>query len=83
MTWFPLSLLCAFSLATADAATKAWLQGYSTRELVLIRFGLTGVLLLPVLLAQGWPNDLPLEFWGWMLALVPISSWQSRGAWQA
>ena len=72
MTWFPLSLLCAFSLATADAATKAWLQGYSTRELVLIRFGLTGVLLLPVLLAQGWPNDLPLEFWGWMLALVPM-----------
>ena len=72
MTWFPLSLLCAFSLATADAATKTWLQGYSARELVLVRFGLTGMLLLPVLFLQGWPRDLPLELWGWMLALVPL-----------
>ena len=72
MSWLPLSLLCAFSLATADAATKAWLQGYSARELVLVRFGLTGLMLLPVLLIQDWPMDLPLAFWGWMLALVPL-----------
>jgi len=72
MAWFPLALLCAFSLATADAATKAWLQGYTTRELVLVRFGLTGLLLLPLLLWQGWPENLPPAFWGWLLVLVPL-----------
>lgn len=70
--WFPLALLCALSLASADAATKAWLQGLSARELVVVRFGLTGILLLPVLLVQSWPEDLPWAFWGLLLVLVPL-----------
>ncbi len=70
--WFPLALLCALSLASADAATKAWLHGLSARELVVVRFGLTGLLLSPLLLIQGWPEDLPPAFWGWLPILVPL-----------
>jgi len=38
---------------------------------VLVRFGVTGVLLLPLLFLQTWP-DLPLAFWGWVAALLPL-----------
>ena len=72
MDWLPLSLLCAFSLASADAATKAWLSDYSARELALIRFGLTGLLMIPLLSGLGPISALPLQFWGWVLALVPL-----------
>lgn len=72
MDWFLLSLLCAFALASADAATKAWLQGYSARELALVRFTLTGVLLLPLLIGLPAPWSLPPAFWGWMLLLWPL-----------
>jgi drug/metabolite transporter (DMT)-like permease len=71
MEWLPLSLLCAFSLASADAATKGWLQGYSAREISLVRFSLAGLLLSPLLLLQPLPA-LTLNFWGWMLFLVPV-----------
>lgn len=71
MDWLPLTLLCAFSLATADAATKRWLGDYSARELVLIRFTLTGALLSPLMLFVPWPA-LPLEFWSWIVFLVPL-----------
>ena len=72
MDWFPLALICAFSLASADAATKAWLQGYSARELSLLRFTLTGVLLLPLLAGMPAPWSLPAAFWGWMLVMWPL-----------
>jgi drug/metabolite transporter (DMT)-like permease len=71
-TWFWLTLICAFSLATADAATKAWLQGYSTRELSLVRLGVTGLVMLPLV---GDPRDLaaqPPAFWLWIAALLPL-----------
>ncbi len=71
MDWLPLSLLCAFSLASADAATKYWLQGYGAREISLIRFSLAGLLLLPLLLTQPLPS-LGENFWGWMALLVPV-----------
>ncbi len=71
MHWLPLTLICAFSLASADAATKRWLQGYSARELALIRFGLTGLLMTPLLLARPLP-PLPVEFWCWIAALLPL-----------
>jgi drug/metabolite transporter (DMT)-like permease len=70
--WFLLSLLCAFALASADAATKGWLQGYSAQELALVRFTLTGVLLLPLLIGLPVPWSLPPAFWGWMLLLWPL-----------
>jgi drug/metabolite transporter (DMT)-like permease len=72
LDWFPLALICAFSLASADAATKAWLQGYSARELSLLRFTLTGVLLLPLLAGMPAPWSLPAAFWGWMLVMWPL-----------
>ena len=72
MDWIALSLLCAFSLASTDAATKAWLGDYSTRELTLVRFTLTGLVLTPLLVGMPALGDLPPAFWGWMAALVPL-----------
>ncbi len=71
MHWFLLTLLCAISLAAADVASKHWLRDYSARELVLVRFSLSGLLVSPLLLAQPFPM-LPLEFWGWMALLLPL-----------
>jgi drug/metabolite transporter (DMT)-like permease len=70
MLWLPLTLLCAFSLATADAATKKYLADYDDRELTLVRFGFTGLFLAPFLLVTPIPH-LPVPFWGWLLGLVP------------
>jgi drug/metabolite transporter (DMT)-like permease len=71
MQWLPLTLLSAFCIATADALTRKYLQGYSARELVIIRFGMPGLLLLPLLAIQPMP-DLATEFWYWTAALVPL-----------
>jgi drug/metabolite transporter (DMT)-like permease len=72
MDWLALSLLCAFALASADAATKAWLRDYSARELVLIRFTLTGLLLAPLLVGLPPLDTLPAPFWYWIAALLPL-----------
>ena len=72
MNWLLLTLICAFSIASADAATKAWLQGFSARELTLIRFTLTGALLSPLLFWLPDLGVLPLPFWGWLSVLVPL-----------
>jgi drug/metabolite transporter (DMT)-like permease len=71
MDWLLLAIFCAFCFATADAMTKKYLQGYRAHELVIIRFTVPGLLLLPVLAMQPLP-DLPLEFWGWVACLVPL-----------
>lgn len=71
MDWFLLALLCAFSLASADAFTKRYLSDYTAQELVIIRFGFTGLLLAPLLFAQPFP-PLPTVFWGWIALLVPL-----------
>lgn len=72
MDWLPLTLICAFSLATTDAMTKAWLGAYSARELALVRLGITGLLLTPWLpnLAEIWQQ--PAAFWWWVSALLPL-----------
>ena len=72
MDWLALSLLCALCLACADAATKAWLTGYSARELALVRFTLTGLLLTPLLVGMPPLGDLPPAFWGWVAVMVPL-----------
>lgn len=72
MDWLSLTLLCAIALASADAATKAWLGDYAARELVLIRFTLSGLLLAPLLLGLPPLAELPLAFWYWVAALVPL-----------
>ena len=71
MHWINLTLLSAFFLATADALSKRYLSHYRPGELVLVRFGVTGALLLPLLLWQPWPALSP-AFWGWMAAALPL-----------
>ena len=71
MDWLSLTLLCAFTLASADAATKKYLADYTALELTVIRFALTGFILAPLLLLQSMPL-LPWAFWGWLAVLLPL-----------
>jgi len=71
MHWINLTLLSAFFLATADTLSKRYLSHYRPGELVLVRFGVAGALLLPLLWWQPWPA-LPPAFWGWMAAALPL-----------
>ena len=71
MDWYSLSLLCALSLATADAFTKQQLAGYSGWALLLIRFLVPGALLAPMLFIFPLP-PVPVEFWAWIAVLVPL-----------
>jgi drug/metabolite transporter (DMT)-like permease len=71
MDWLGLSLLSAFALATADTLTKRYLSHYRAGDLVLVRFGITGLLLLPLLIVRPWP-EIPLPFWYWVAALLPF-----------
>jgi drug/metabolite transporter (DMT)-like permease len=71
MGWIHLALLSAISLAFADALTKKLLVGYRAAELVVVRFGLTAVLLLP-LLALNLPASAPPPFWGWVGLALPL-----------
>ncbi len=71
MPWLPLTLLCALSLATADAVTKRYLSDYTSAELVVVRFGVTAVILTPAFLALPVP-EFPTRFWAWLLLLVPL-----------
>lgn len=72
MDWLPISLLCAFSLAAADTATKAWLSDYRARELTLVRFTTTGLLMSPLVAGIGPLTRLSPDFWLWIVALVPL-----------
>jgi len=72
LDWISLSLLCAFSLASADAASKAWLQGFSARELVVVRFGIVGLLMTPLLAGMPPFYELPPAFWLWIAVLIPL-----------
>lgn len=71
MDWFLLAICCAFFLASADALTKRYLADYTAPELVLIRLGLTGLILSPHLLFDPLP-PVPAVFWAWMAVLMPL-----------
>jgi drug/metabolite transporter (DMT)-like permease len=71
MHWFLLALVCAFCLASADACTKKYLSAYSAPELVVVRFSLSGLFLAPLLFIYPLP-PLPLAFWGWIAAAIPL-----------
>ncbi|MGD8311236.1 MAG: DMT family transporter [Gammaproteobacteria bacterium] len=71
MHWFGLTLLSALFLATGDTLTKRYFNQYRPGELVLVRFGVPGILLLPLVLLQPWPDPAP-AFWGWMGAVLPL-----------
>lgn len=69
--WLSLTLLSAFSLATSDTVSKKYLQGYTTVELVTVRFVYSAALLAPLLWAQPFPH-LPLAFWAWVSVSIPL-----------
>lgn len=71
MDWFFISIICAFSLASSDAFAKKHLVNYSAWALLLIRFSVPGVLLVPVLFVYPLP-DAPLVFWAWLALLLPL-----------
>jgi len=71
MNWLVLTLLSALALATADALSKRYLSHYRPGEMVLVRFGVSGILLLPLLLLQPWP-ELTGAFWGLIALLIPL-----------
>ncbi len=71
MHWLALSLICAFCLASSDAAAKHWLRSAGARELVAIRLGLSGLLLTPWVLTFDVP-ELPPAFWAWLALIVPL-----------
>ncbi len=71
MEWFPITLLCAFSLASADALIKGTLGNYSAWELTLVRLTLTSLIVSPLLFSHPFP-DLPVQFWFWVAAIVPL-----------
>lgn len=71
MHWLTLSLICAFALATSDAAAKHWLRQAGARELVVIRLGLSGLLLMPLALTFEL-QPMPVAFWAWIGVLLPL-----------
>ncbi len=71
MSWLALALTCAASLAAADALTQKWLAGHRAAELVMVRFTLAGLLLLPWLAL--YPPALPRPaFWLWVGTALPL-----------
>lgn len=71
MDWLTLALLCAVSLAAADALTKKWLARHTAAELVMVRFGLTALLLIPWVVAHP-PTPVPAPFWWWVGTALPL-----------
>ena len=71
MDWFTLTMLCAFSLATADAYTKKHLSHCHGLEMVLARSFIPGCLLIPLIYFFPLPQ-VSAEFWAWIVVLVPL-----------
>lgn len=55
LDWLALAIVCAIAVATADAVTKRYLGDYRAFEIVVVRFSLTGLLMLPLLPVTGLP----------------------------
>jgi drug/metabolite transporter (DMT)-like permease len=72
MSWIALALICAFTLASADAAAKAWLSDLTASELLVVRFCLPGLLMTPLLVGLPPLTELPWAFWGWMAMMLPL-----------
>lgn len=72
MPWFPVTLLCAFSLATSDALTKKALAARHNEYLIAwLRLGIMLPPLLLLLLALPVPPLAP-EFFPTILAALPL-----------
>lgn len=71
MEWFYLALISAISLALADGFAKKYFQGHTAWDLLLVRFMVPGLLLLPITLLGSYP-PLESQFWLWIAALMPL-----------
>ena len=71
MDWFYLALLSALSLAFADAFSKKYFTENTGLEMLLVRFFVPGVLLLPITLMGSYP-PLSSGFWLWIAILIPL-----------
>jgi drug/metabolite transporter (DMT)-like permease len=69
--WFALTVLSAFTFATADAFTKRWFSQSDPWEVVGVRFVWSGLMLAPWVVAQGWESPDP-RFWIWLCTLAPL-----------
>lgn len=71
MGWFPLALLSAFAIATADALTKRHFSNAHPWDATCARFVWSGVLLLPWAWLE-WSAPSSPWFWAWLAALLPL-----------
>lgn len=71
MDWFYLALICALTVALADAFTKKGLSQCSTTSIMLIRFSVPGLILVPLSLYYGLPT-VPNSFWLYFIPCVPL-----------
>ncbi|HFD91734.1 MAG TPA: EamA family transporter [Gammaproteobacteria bacterium] len=71
MHWFPLALISAITLAAADTVMKKYFQGYHGWDLLVVRFCVPGLLLVPFVILHPIPPA-PPAFWGWMVILIPM-----------
>ena len=71
MDWFYLALLSALSLAFADAFSKKYFTENTGLELLLVRFFVPGVLLLPLAMTGSYPG-MGSAFWLWIAILIPM-----------
>lgn len=71
MSWLWLTLFSAFTMASADAATKRYFSDTNVWETAVVRFALGGVLVLPwAVLRVQLPSE--AGFWAWMAVLIPL-----------
>jgi len=73
MSWFPLTLLCAFSLATSDALAKRALERHSEYMIVWLRLVLATPFLLLALIFVPIPRPAP-EFYPAFLLALPLEA---------
>ncbi len=71
MLWFPISLICAFTLSTADAFTKYFFSDLKLEEVVLLRLLTSLPFLVFPLLFIKWPH-LGRDFWVTLAVLLPL-----------
>jgi uncharacterized membrane protein len=73
MTWIPLTLLCAFALATSDALAKRALERHNEYLVVWLRLALAAPFLLATLLFIPIPQPGP-EFYRAFLLALPLEA---------
>jgi drug/metabolite transporter (DMT)-like permease len=71
LIWFPLTLVCALSLATSDALTKKALAGHDEVLILWLRFAVALPFLMSTLLVIPVPTLAP-GFWPAVITALPL-----------